>query len=144
MPPLRERPGDPQLLAEHFLRRLSEEYQRPPKRVHPMTLEWLERYEWPGNVRELENLVSREFFLAETDEILFTGDESTAPAGAGEPSDYRTARARALAAFHTAFLTALLTRHRGNITRAAEAAGKERRALSRLLKKYRIEPRRTA
>jgi two-component system, NtrC family, response regulator GlrR len=145
MPPLRERPGDPRLLAEHFLRHLSEQYQRPFKRVHPMTLQWLDRYEWPGNVRELENLISREFFLAETDEILFTGDESTAPSpGDAEPSDYRTARARALAAFDTAFLTALLTRHGGNITRAAQAAGKERRALSRLLKKYRIEPRRSA
>ena len=143
LPPLRDRPGDARLLAQHFVRRLSERYRRPEKRLHPATLQWLDRYHWPGNVRELENLMSREFLLAEGDEIEFTGDDSTAApveaVAAGD--DYRVQRARAVAAFDTAFLEALLRSHRGNVTHAARAAGKERRAFGRLLKKYGISPR---
>jgi two-component system response regulator GlrR len=141
MPPLRDRHGDPELLAEHFVSLVSQRYGRPEKRVHPLTLQWLDQYQWPGNVRELENLVAREFLLAEGDEIVFTGDESTEPMGldliAGE-GDYRAQRSRALAAFDTAFLTAILARHSGNVTHAARAAGRERRAFGRLLKKYGI------
>jgi DNA-binding NtrC family response regulator len=141
MPPLRERHGDPALLAEHFVSLVSQRYGRPAKRVHPLTLQWLDQYQWPGNVRELENVVAREFLLAEGDEIVFTGDESTEPGGldlaAGE-GDYRAQRSRALAAFDTAFLKAVLARHRGNVTHAARAAGRERRAFGRLLKKYGI------
>jgi DNA-binding NtrC family response regulator len=144
MPPLRERRGDPELLARHFMQRLSQRYGRPEKRVHPLTLQWLDRYQWPGNIRELENLVAREYLLAEGDEILFTGDESTEPMAldlATAGGDYRAQRTRALAAFDTAFLRETLTRHRGNVTHAARAAGRERRAFGRLLKKYGIDPR---
>jgi DNA-binding NtrC family response regulator len=141
MPPLRERPGDARLLAQHFARRLGERYRRPEKRLHPATLRWLDAYHWPGNVRELENLVARAFVLADGDEIVFTGDESTGPAAETPAGDYRAQRARALAAFDTAFLSALLRRHGGNVTHAARAAGKERRAFGRLLKKYGIDPR---
>ena len=146
MPPLRERHGDPQLLAEHFVRRLSERYRCPEKRLHRATLQWFDAYSWPGNVRELENLIARELLLADDDEILCTGDESAEPwvEDLAAACDYRAMRARAVAAFDTAFLKALLARHQGNVTHAARAAGKERRAFGRLLKKYAIDPREPA
>jgi transcriptional regulator with PAS, ATPase and Fis domain len=59
VPPLRERSGDPCLLAEEFLRRLSLQYGRPPKRLHPDTVADFDRFHWPGNVRQLENAVER-------------------------------------------------------------------------------------
>jgi DNA-binding NtrC family response regulator len=144
LPPLRDRRGDPELLAEHFVSRLSRRYRRPEKRFHPRTLQWLDRYRWPGNVRELENVVAREFLLADGDEIVFSGDESTEPMEIDLPpgdGDYRALRTRALAAFDTAFLRSILTRHGGNVTHAAREAGRERRAFGRLLKKYGIDPR---
>jgi DNA-binding NtrC family response regulator len=141
MPPLRDRPGDARLLAEHFARRLSERYRRPAKPLHPATLQWLDRYHWPGNVRELENVIARAFLLADGDEIVFTGDDSTEPTTDVAADDYRAQRARVMAAFDTGFLEALLSRHHGNVTHAARAAGKERRAFGRLLKKYGITPR---
>lgn len=65
LPPLRERLGDIQLLAEHFLRRQSDELVKPTMVFSDSTLDILNRYSWPGNVRELENLVERVAILSE-------------------------------------------------------------------------------
>ena len=52
MPPLRERAGDVELLARHFLKSFRLQYSAQGKRLSPEVVEMLERYEWPGNVRE--------------------------------------------------------------------------------------------
>src|SRR5262245_42749260 len=57
LPPLRDRPEDIPLLAEHFLKRYSEENRRDPPPLTPRMLDALMRHDWPGNVRELENYV---------------------------------------------------------------------------------------
>jgi len=58
LPPLRERPEDISLLAQHF----AEKYARPgeaPKRIARRVLDLLQGHRWPGNVRELENAIER-------------------------------------------------------------------------------------
>ena len=65
-PPLRERPGDVLLLAEHFLASYSEEYGRPAMRLAPETSSLLASHSWPGNVRELENSIERAVLLSPT------------------------------------------------------------------------------
>lgn len=69
LPPLRERRGDIQLLAESFLRRQAEELSRPTLSLSEETVRVFNRYPWPGNVRELENLIERLSILAEGDSI---------------------------------------------------------------------------
>lgn len=69
LPPLRERDGDPVFLARHFIARNAASHGRPPKRLHPDSVAWLERHSWPGNVRELETLILREFLLGDGNEI---------------------------------------------------------------------------
>src|SRR5580693_6702304 len=64
LPPLRERREDVPLLLEHFLRRFSEENQRPLRTFSPAALKLLMDYDWPGNVRELENAVERGVVLS--------------------------------------------------------------------------------
>ena len=59
LPPLRKRPGDIALLADHFLRAHAIANRVPPKWLAPEVLTALEGYNWPGNVRELENLMQR-------------------------------------------------------------------------------------
>jgi DNA-binding NtrC family response regulator len=59
VPPLRERPDDLAVLAEHFLRRYAEKYGKPVRDISAETFAILSRYEWPGNVRELESVVER-------------------------------------------------------------------------------------
>lgn len=70
LPPLRERPSEIPLLAEHFLTRFSEREKRPELSFHPDTLSLLSRYSWPGNVRELQSIIERSVLLAEDDVIL--------------------------------------------------------------------------
>ncbi|MCM2269345.1 MAG: sigma-54 dependent transcriptional regulator [Thermoanaerobaculia bacterium] len=55
IPPLRERPGDIPLLAEHYLKMFCKEHGREAKRLSPRALEALQAFAWPGNVRELKN-----------------------------------------------------------------------------------------
>jgi DNA-binding NtrC family response regulator len=69
LPPLRERRQDIPLLLEHFLRRFSEENDRPLRRFSAAALKLLMDYDWPGNVRELENVVERGVVLS-TQELL--------------------------------------------------------------------------
>ena len=66
LPPLRERPEDVLLLAEHFLSRACADYAlQPPRRLAPDARAALQNYRWPGNVRELGNVIERAVLLAE-------------------------------------------------------------------------------
>jgi DNA-binding NtrC family response regulator len=59
IPPLRDRPEDIPLLAEHFLGRFSQAMSRRGMQLSPAVLEALQTYAWPGNVRELQNAIER-------------------------------------------------------------------------------------
>lgn len=65
VPPLRERPDDIPLLAEHFLNRYRREFKREGASISREALGLFTHYQWPGNVRELENLIQRGIVLAE-------------------------------------------------------------------------------
>jgi DNA-binding NtrC family response regulator len=141
MPALRERAGDPLLLANHFVRRYARQYDLEPRLIDAASARWLDRYEWPGNVRELENLVLRRMLLS-------TGPQLTLLPVGQDPGDdhdgfslYRVARDAVLETWERGYLSTLLARAGGNVTRAAELAGKERRALGKLLKKHGIDRR---
>jgi transcriptional regulator with AAA-type ATPase domain/tetratricopeptide (TPR) repeat protein len=70
LPPLRERPQDVLLLAEHFLARACADYGLlPPKSFAPDAQSALQEYCWPGNVRELSNVVESAVLLAEKSTI---------------------------------------------------------------------------
>lgn len=155
MPALRDRPGDPWLLAHHFLDELSHRYGcvagEERRSIDSHAHAWFDAYAWPGNVRELENLVHRVFLLSDEPELYLPAPDAPAgtaparpellPAGAGDvPQTYAQARTQALDIFHRRYLDALLRRTRGNVTQAARLAGKERRALGKLLQTYHIDP----
>ena len=69
LPPLRQRPGDVELLAEHFVARLNERY-GSSRRLAPEAMALLRRYDWPGNVRELLHVVESAAVVCEGSEIL--------------------------------------------------------------------------
>ena len=65
MPPLRERPEDIPVLAEHFARMVAEQNGWKPRGFEPEAVEALVHYAWPGNVRELRNIVERLLLLTD-------------------------------------------------------------------------------
>jgi two-component system response regulator PilR (NtrC family) len=69
IPPLRKRPGDVSLLAQHFLGKFNAEMGKAVRGFSADALRRLEQYPWPGNVRELENAVERSVALAKGDDI---------------------------------------------------------------------------
>jgi len=70
LPPLRERIGDVPLLAQHFLRRFTEENGKSIAEVDDSTMTILQSHSWPGNVRELENVIERGVILARGDRLM--------------------------------------------------------------------------
>jgi two-component system nitrogen regulation response regulator GlnG len=73
LPPLRERGTDLELLVEHFLRRYSQELNKPVRGLTPGTLALLKDYTWPGNVRELQSVL-KQALLEMRGEILLPED----------------------------------------------------------------------
>jgi two-component system response regulator AtoC len=67
LPPLREREGDVQLLAEHFVELFAREFKRPVHRITPAAMELLKAHPWPGNVRELRNVIERAVLLSKSE-----------------------------------------------------------------------------
>lgn len=148
LPPLRVRERDVELLANHFLTQLAERYCEPTPQLDPDSVAWLLAQSWPGNIRELENLLEREFLMHDGRPLLrlsaFGGVSSQSCVAKAElPCDrwnYRIAKQRVLQDFNRSFLRDLMRETHGNVTLAANVAGKERRDLGRMLRKHEISP----
>ena len=140
IPPLGERGGDIVLLAEHFLHHYGKNDDR--WRFSPQALEALREHAWPGNVRELENVV-RHVVVMNSPKLIEPEDLPLpilpVKLNQGDAS-FRTAKAGVISRFERSYLEELMRTYRGNITRAAQAAGKDRRTFRRLLKKHGLHP----
>jgi DNA-binding NtrC family response regulator len=64
LPPLRNRREDIPLLVDFFLKKFSQENEKPLRQISPEALRMLVDYNWPGNVRELENVMERAVVLS--------------------------------------------------------------------------------
>jgi DNA-binding NtrC family response regulator len=81
LPALRDREGDAELLAEHFLGELNEA-EGTSKAFSRQSIATIRAHRWPGNVRELKNAVQRAFILADDEvDLDFAGLECAAPTG---------------------------------------------------------------
>jgi len=144
LPPLRDRPGDVALLAQHFVNRFNARYERR-RQLAPAALIRLEAHTWPGNVRELENLLHRAVLLSDSDVIDVppfappSDSPAAAPASPARPGferGFRAAKASWIDEFERTFVSWALAESGGNVSAAARRAGKERRSFSRLIKKH--------
>jgi two-component system response regulator AtoC len=70
VPPLRERKEDIPLLADYFLKRYEEMYNRDSLKISPRLMEMFLAYAWPGNVRELENSIKRLIILGNEAQLI--------------------------------------------------------------------------
>jgi len=140
LPALRERREDIPLLASHFLHKHATRMGRLEPRLAPGSLQALLSYDWPGNVRELEHVIERAVVLSQEEEQILPGHIALPRAECFDgPEEFRKAKARAVAQFEASYIRGLLVSCQGNITRAAHAAGKNRRAFWELIRKHGID-----
>jgi len=126
LPPLRERGGDRELLIEHFLARAAKT-RGVALRLSDAARAALLAHGYPGNVRELENAIERMALLATTPELgvellpLAIQPAADAPTGFRDytAAELRVARAAAVAAVETRFVSGLLEKSDGNVSAAA-------------------------
>jgi len=149
-PPLRNRKSDIIPLVRHFLQKHAPANRATPY-LSPEVCEALPSYDWPGNVRQLENAVIRAIHLSQSNEIKIedlgipsiTAKQHDTPSNnSPESLSFKEMKQKAIESFEVDFLNRLMQEHRGNVTHAALASGKERRDLGKMLKKYRIDPKR--
>jgi len=138
VPPLRERKDDIPILVEYFLDSLAAEYGKPPRKILPEALKYLQSYDWPGNVRELKNVIERLVIMTPSNIIdaknLFIPVEH-------EGSDYFQYETLkdARDAFEKDYIMKKLEENNWNISRTAEILDVERSNLHRKIKTYEIK-----
>jgi two-component system response regulator GlrR len=137
LPPLRERKEDIPLLSRFFLKQLSEKTGKEVKGFSPAAMQKLLVYEWPGNVRELKNAV--ECAVALTDKEIITEDILLKTRQSLESPGMKPFRS-AKEDFEKDYLLQLIGLAQGNMSKAAEMAGKYRADLYALMKKYGLKP----
>lgn len=138
LPPLRERREDISLLARHFLERYAIEFGRESMTLSAEALHQLTVYDWPGNVRELEHVIERALVLCEGS-VLEASGILLPSSPDNRPQSLRQAKAKEIARFEKNYIQGLLCACRGNITRAAQLAQKNRRAFWQLIQKHKID-----
>jgi two-component system NtrC family response regulator len=126
IPPLRDRAGDPALLAHAFVHRFATEQNRGNMSLADDAIRAIEAHSWPGNVRELENCIKRAVIMADGAQIS-QDDIGLAPP-TGNENEFIDLRQVRDAAERTAVVTAL-GRANGNLARAAEILGISRPTL---------------
>ena len=147
VPALRERKGDIPLFCDHFLRTLGAKYGNPGLALSRRALDTLLAYDYPGNVRELENALRRAVILC-GDRVVepehlpaeLTSDDARNEL-IEELGDFQAAKANAVEKFERAYITAVLQRCGGIISRAASFSGLSERNFHEKLKRYEINAR---
>jgi DNA-binding NtrC family response regulator len=135
LPPLRERREDIPLMVEYFIEKYSRKYGKPVRRVEAEALRRLGQYAWPGNVRELQHTLERAVILHDAP-FYRTPDFALAHPGDGSESLVLDVDDLNLEDVEKILLRKALSRHHGNVTKAAEALGLTRTSLYRRMEKH--------
>src|SRR6266511_4102011 len=154
VPSLRERPEDIPLLAERFLAHYWSRHRDPGQPLPTLTkgaLWALGAHPWPGNVRELQNVIEHAVVLLEPGADVRPEDIPFIDAGArdpeklaeeeleGEDSSYYATRDRLLARFDRGYLTRVVMRAGGNLSKAARLARVDRTTFYRLMERHGLQ-----
>ena len=135
LPPLAERPEDIPPLARHFVEQAASRHNPKVKSISSSALQLLAQSAWPGNVRQLENVIEKVTALSNTPIIsdaainrALTNQEEIIP-------NFNEARAE----FESRYLIKVLQITEGNVSQAAQIAGRNRTDFYKLLKKHNLE-----
>ncbi|HYK83512.1 MAG TPA: sigma-54 dependent transcriptional regulator [Gemmatimonadales bacterium] len=156
VPPLRERPEDIPALTEHFLATYWVRHRSkgaPFPKLTDAALRALCAYSWRGNVRELQNVIEHVAVIADPGaelgpDDLQLGATEPDPADGANPASliaslleesYHAARDHVVAQFERQYLTWLVNRASGNMSKAARIAGVDRTTLYRLMERHGLQ-----
>jgi len=135
LPPLRERRGDIELLALHFLRIYAQRYHKKLAGFESTALQMMRAHPWPGNVRELDHAVERGVLLS-GEALVKSSDLGLRTAGSGAAARLED---MSLEEVERHLIQRTLNRHAGNVSHTARALGLSRSAMYRRLQKYGLE-----
>jgi len=136
LPPLRDRRDDIPLLAQHFLTASAKRANKDLRGFTPAALNRLVTHPWPGNVRELENVIEKASVMTRQD--MITPD--LLPSMGTSPDAPLKPLTEAKEEFEKTYLKNVLQLTGGNISRAAQFAGRYRADFYKMLKKYGLHP----
>jgi len=142
IPPLRERPTDIMLLADHFVEKHGKAHGKHVRRISTPAIDMLTSYHWPGNVRELENCIERAVLLS-TDDVIHGHHlpptlQTAEASGTVPPNDLEAV----LNSVEREMILEALKSARGNMARAARNLGISERVMGLRVKKHGINARR--
>ncbi|MEK6532258.1 MAG: sigma-54 dependent transcriptional regulator [Nitrospirota bacterium] len=136
IPPLRDRRDDIPLLAQHFLKISNQRANKDVRGFTPTALHRLMVNPWPGNVRELENAIEKAVVMTRQDMIT----PEFLPSVGVSPDTPLKPLTEAKEEFERTYLKNVLQLTGGNISRAAQFAGRYRADFYKMLRKYGLHP----
>ena len=138
LPPLRDRRGDVDLLADHFIARTNERL-GTRRRLGPSARKLLQQHDWPGNVRELFHAIEAAVIVCDGAEIL--PEHLPAPLRSSRPQERRAEAApiATLEAMERAHIELALRAMAGHRGQAARLLGISERNLYRKLREYELD-----
>lgn len=136
VPPLRERQGDVELLAERFIERFAEKNRRTVESVSRECMQHLTAYPWPGNVRELENAIERGVILMRGNHLTEKSLPLALQKHFQENPQAGTAKPATLQEAEKVLIKQTLKETDGNKSEAARRLGITRKTLQNKLQKY--------
>lgn len=135
IPPLRDRKEDIPLLCDYFLKSFSKKYNKKVKAISINTYNKLENYHWPGNIRELQHALERAIIMSDS-EVLQPEDFMFSPASQTE--DGLIFENYNLQISEKIIIQKAISKHKGNISKAAKELGLTRASLYRRMEKHNI------
>jgi two-component system, NtrC family, response regulator GlrR len=138
LPALRERREDIPLLTQHFLKSYSARFGKIGMSITFDAMQELLFQEWPGNIRELEHVIERAVILCEQDAIEVKHIIIESRSKRVAQKSFQQMKAEIISEFERNYLCRMLEVYQGNITQAAHAARKNRRAFWGLINKHQI------
>lgn len=133
LPPLRDRIGDVELLANHFLKKLNQKYRKKINGFSTQAISGLKKHHWPGNIREIEHIVERAVIITDNTEIQLEDLHFST-----KKLETTLANNLNLEETEKLLIEQALQKHQGNISRAAKDLGLTRAALYRRLEKHQL------
>jgi DNA-binding NtrC family response regulator len=135
VPPLRDRPDDIPLLAQHFLWRYATETNKKIDSIQPEAMEVMRRYPYPGNVRELENAIERAVVVGKSRQIQLSNLPFTIAEG-----DAAEMEKLSLEEMERQHIARVLAIEAGNLSNVARILRINRSTLYAKIKKYGLAP----